>query len=517
MAGRRVLRRTAGVLVGVLASVLPAPAWAQSASAPEVGYSSAYVPVGHWSIAAVRRLAALGLTPRGFDGSRRAFTQAEVAAALAHADSTWVASDGDRIDALAGGFRHRFAHELGIAADEPRVHRFLGGSAATAGFELAEGRIETGWGYWFGYPNGVDWNEPEPLDDVADPLGLLEVQVNAGALSGRSAFGYAEGKAVLAEGYVALGFKGVQAWAGRRQFGYGPGQSGGIVLTGVRADGGGIQSARPFDLPWILHHLGPATIDVSLTSIDLQHSFDNVLLLVNRGTIEPHRRFRLGVTRAAMFGGEGNGELDWFDVFSVLVGKHAGDVASELENQIVSLDAVWRIPVERWLPLRTYVEWGFEDSAGAWTNVPGVLFGVEVPAVPGVPGLGLAVEAVHFDRSCCGNPIWYRHSSFHDGWSVDGRPLGHPLGGHGREIGMTGTYDFREGRARAGGRMAFRDRGEETPYAPDRIGRSVLVEAGVQARIFSGLEVRVGGRSEVGEDWHETGMDLTFRASLQGT
>lgn len=491
-------------------------AFAQDGVAPEPGYGAGWLTGDHWSIDAAARLASLGLAPVGLDLSRRTRTEQELARLFSHAVA--VAEEeglgADIID-LAADFRDRFRAEFATAAAQPAALRLVHGSAARAGFGLAEGRIETGWGYWFGYPNGVGWNPPESVADHQGVTGALELRVDPHErVSLRATPAWGEDAFRLIDAYVAAEVGPVLGWAGRRRVGYGPGDSNGLVLSDSRLDGFGLQSARPFRLPWILRHAGSVTVDVSFSSMDLEHSFDDVVFLANRATLSPHRRVQLGLTRAAMFGGEGNTSVDWFDVFSMLIGKHAGERASELDNQIVALDASWTPPLERWLPLRLWLVWGFEDSAGAWQDVPGILAGVETPAVPGLPQLALSLEHASLSHSCCGNPIWYRHSVFNGGWTLDGRPLGHPLGGQGREWRVGARLALSDADLILKGHVMLRDRGEETLYAPDRIGESIAAAGSIGWLLGARSELLLDGFMESGEDWREVGANVAFRVTI---
>jgi hypothetical protein len=187
----------------------------------------------------------------------------------------------------------------------------------------------------------------------------------------------------------------------------------------------------------------------------------------------------------------------------MLIGKHAG-AGSELDNQVVAFDLHYRPPLGA-LPLAVYAEWGMEDSAGAWYNVPGMVLGVEVPALPGVPALAVGLERTSFGSSCCGNPIWSRHWIFRQGWTDDGRLLGHPLGGHGSEWLSYARADLFEARLHLDLRLFARDRGEESLLAPERMGRSRGGRLGVEGRLASGLGVFfLGGLEEGDAGWRES-------------
>ena len=167
------------------------------------------------------------------------------------------------------------------------------------------------------------------------------------------------------------------------------------------------------------------------------------------------------------------------------------------------------------LPLLLYIEWGSEDSAGAWWDVPGIVAGAEVAAVPGLPWLSVLVERSSFEGSQSGNPPWYRHPiGFHDGWSTRGELLGHPLGGHGLEWLVQARSNLMDGRLQLMTRGFTRTRRAENVYAPVRAGSStgVLAEGDIQLR--SGVAVRFSGSTEGGSDWRRTQLSGALRFHL---
>lgn len=500
----------------VVAAVLTADVGAQE------GYPPAFLPADHWSVRAAYQLSALGLAPRGHDPARRVLTQRELgrlfeAAAAAAVPGSYAAS-------LATHFLHLFRSEFGVSP-EPRAGATLVGTQAGAGYKEATGRVRTGFGYEDGHPYG-DWNDPAAIGNEYGPE--LEGVLQATALN-RIAIRIAgtgdDERQEVTEATIALDVAAVALWAGRRPLAWGQGAGRGIVLGGHSFDGAGVQTTRPVALPWHFRRLGPIHLEGFLAQEDFEHSCQdpnlgsdappcsNAWFLATRGTISPHARLSLGVSRAAFLGGEGNSSIDAFAIFSVLIGKHAGE-ASELDNQLVALDASYRPPTESWIPLRLYLEWGFEDSAGAWFNVPGILAGVEAPAVPGWPALGVALERVSFAKSCCDNPIWYRHSVFHDGWTSDGEPLGHPLGGHGSEWAVRATHVNADAAVRARLSLYRRYRGGENLYADRRAGISHGGEAGLEVRLMAPLELVVSGGLQDGEGWRERFLRLGLRTFL---
>lgn len=518
------MQRTASVGACWIATALTIGGVLASDVHAQEAYSPAFLPPDHWSVPAAHQLAGLGLTPRGHDPARRVLTHREVGQLFEHAGDA--AAPGTAVDRMAKAYLRLFRSEFGLSTDQLRGATLIGTTAAL-GYDEAAGRVRTGFGYQDGHPYG-DWNDPAP---IANEYGLaLEgvLQFTAlGRIALRTAASRHGQRREVTEATISVGVSSIALWAGRRPLAWGQGAAGdGLVLGGGNPfDGAGVQTMRPFALPWLLRRLGPIHLEGFLGQEDFAHSCQDPNLasdappcsgawfLGTRGTVSPHPRLSLGVSRAAFFGGEGNSSIDAFAVFSILIGKHAGNV-SELDNQVVALDVSYRPPTESWIPLRIFLEWGFEDSAGAWFNVPGILAGIEAPAVPGWPQLGLSLERVSFAKSCCDNPIWYRHSVFHDGWTSDGRPLGHPLGGHGSQWGLRATHVNADATIRARLSLHRRYRGEENLYADLRRGVSHGGEAALEVRLAPSLELVVSAGLQDGEDWRERFLGLGLRTFL---
>jgi hypothetical protein len=179
------------------------------------------------------------------------------------------------------------------------------------------------------------------------------------------------------------------------------------------------------------------------------------------------------------------------------MGMHSG-VAGEFDNHFGAVDLRYRPPG---LPLDLYLEWGMNDSAGAWRDVPARLLGVTWPALPFAPEVGLSAEFVHFPAECCGNPMWYRNWAIRMGWTHDGTVLGHPLGGHGNEWSLRADAVTAGGGLTMDGRFFRRYRGIENLFAPEWTGVSLGGEVALQFQPGSGPGAVVRAHVENGQDW----------------
>ena len=495
--GAPLARVLASAAITVACVALPARAQAPSP----------FVPDDHWVHHALRRLDALGLLRAGYDPGTRSVPERQAGRLLLDALG---AAAGTPYEGLARAYLQRFVEEFGDGWGEParEASPFRLAGAAGVGFAAERG----GMGAGSGYRNGGDWTGPTPIPASDDVLSAFELRAYAGRYAaGRVAARAWRDSAGLGDAYVLLAAGKVGAWFGRRAAGFGPVAGRGVVLSGAHAfTSGGLALLEGVTLPGPLRHLGPVRVETFLSSVHENGAVAEPWFWAGRLSIQPHRRLVLGVNRAAMFGGDGNPPLSLRDLLYVMIGKHAGE-GSEVDNQIAAVDVWYRVPVH-FAPIAVYAEWGFEDSAGAWKDVPGIVAGAEVASVPGLPGLSLGIERASFAPYCCGNPIWYRHWRFLDGWADDGRPLGHPLGGHGTEWRLSAGLDPWGARLRLRLEAFTRDRGEENLFAPDRAGES---RGGVLHALFRAgprIELELRALHERGEaDWRESRLEATGR------
>lgn len=374
-----------------------------------------------------------------------------------------------------------------------------------AGVLGERGRLAPGAGYG---AEDVPATPPQPLADILGPELLPRLSLQVGTFAGAVLEGgYSSSEWRVRTAHLVLGAGPVLLWGGRRPVGFGPGEGGGVVLGDEAfADGGGLQLRTPMAAPGFLRWLGPIHFETALGRAEDSGTVERPWFWAARGSIEPHPRIAFGINRAALFSGD-NVEFPVRDLLYLIIGKHGGS-GSALENQIVAVDLMYRPPLP-WAP-ELYVEWGFEDSAGAWRAVPGVLWGVALADLPGVAGARLGVERATFARSCCGNPIWYRHMFLLGGWTQDGEVLGHPLGGHGEEWLVHGSTGLLRESLQLRGAVAMRDRSSENLYAPTRTGRS---RAGRLALTWVAEPWQVTARGEVesGDGWTESLLRLGVR------
>jgi hypothetical protein len=295
------------------------------------------------------------------------------------------------------------------------------------------------------------------------PLGPAAL-VAGGSVDGR--------RSSLDELYAALSWGPAVPWLGRRAAGHGPGEGGGLVLSGtVPLDGVGIALARPTRLPGFLSGLGTLTGETLVARLGDNGEIGHPWLWSTHVVLAPGEGFSVGVNRGIMLGGDGAPALTFSRFLTgVLVGNHVKEDGRNVDvaNQIVSVELAARI-APGGVPTLLFVEWGAEDSSGAWWDSPGVVAGVQVALRERDVRLGLEGTWLSGEN---GHGFWYRHTLYGAGWSSDGRLLGHPLAGPGREwLAHASVHDGAGAWDVALG-LRLRDRYRGNTWTPALAGRS---------------------------------------------
>lgn len=511
----------------VVAVHIASPAYGQEAPGR---LATPFVPASHWSIDAVRKLDALGAAPRGFDPGVRALRIGEavwVFEAAATADDAGTARLAraylERIDEEFGSWvatidwtQSQSSSQPSAASDEVdssdddqstgRPGPVIGTGSVRAGYVRDEGTLLAGVGY-----DPADWQAPAPAARVDAARAGAFITAGLPRFLAAAATPFVRGdRTELGETHAVAQLGKIGLWGGRRAFGYGVGAGGGVVLSDrVMLDGAGIFITEPVRLPGFLRGLGSIRAEMMLSRLDNGDVITEPWFWVSRISLQPHPRLVLGLNRGAIFGGNGNSPVTFENLLLTFVGVHAGDDRGEFANQVVSLDARYRPPVG--IPLVVWLEWGMEDSAGAWHRSPAILTGVELAAVPGVEAVSVGLEHASFAAQNRKNPIWYRNLWMRGGWTHERRPLGHPLAGHGTEWRAYASVDAFAARLRVRGDIRLRDRGDENLYAPARTGTSTAAELRGEWRAARWLDLALTGEVERAADWRASSWSANAR------
>jgi hypothetical protein len=488
-----------GVVLGFL-FLLAAAASAHAQRAP------VFLEPDHWAWDAVRRLSVAGVAPPASDPMEASVTYQHARTVFAHAAAVADSLGRRDLARLARGYRLMLVAE----ADSAGV---LADVRLGAGWTASRGEALGGEGFFKGH----DWVGTQPLPSSNHPAAALGAHGHVQEwLSWQVHGGYLADQWVIPAVSAGVAFGPFDAWAGRRRLHYGAGRGGAIVTGGGfnapaafahrtldTFEGIGLHVREPFRFPWILRFLGPARIEVVGGRISRNGLVDNPYLVFGRLTASPFSdRFSLGVNRGAVFGGDGNG-ITLSRLMGVIVGLHNYG----FEDQVISGVMRYRPPLVI-VPLEFYLEFGADDTAGALTDVPTYIYGLDVAAVPGLPALGVALEHTRYSGSCCGNPPWYRNVFFRGSWSDEGQLFAHPLGGHGYEWLAHARLDLPHRGLLLRGEAFRRWRGHENLFAPEREGLSLGAAVSLEVRRGNSV-LRAEGGYEDAVSWSRHHLSVT--------
>jgi hypothetical protein len=497
----------AGLLGAMPAALTPSHAAGQRAPL--------FMEPGHWSHDAIRRLNGLGLAPPASDPALAPVTVQHAESVFAYADSAGRARGHDTGAHLAAGYLARLRAETSTAG-LLAVHTGLVGWAAASGEALG------GDGHFF----GEDWEGAQPVASASGPVALWRGYGFAVPwLSWTVEGGWMADEAAVRTAVVAAAAGPFDVWAGRRRLQYGMGRGGAVVMggapndaplhyhrTGYVFDGVGIHVREPFHFPWLLRILGADRAEATLGRISRNGRVDRPWVAFGRLIGTPFTpRFTLGINRGAIFGGDGQA-LTAGRLLGVIAGLHGDAVSGFYENQVFSVMGRIRPPLGP-LPLELYLEWGMDDTSGAVRRVPGIVAGLDVAAVPGLPALALGLERTSFAESCCGNPIWYRNIYYRGSWADEGRLFAHPLGGHGTEWLLHGRVDLPGRGVAIRAELFSRDRGHENLFSLERRGSSTGLTGSAEAAALEGT-LRLDGSLERGDGWEAGRFSLSYSRVL---
>ena len=483
-----------------------------------------FVAFDHWSRGVLRRLALDGDVGAGIATAAWPLTESIVANAL----------DASRGEGSASRDTASVARTWNAAAPGPsrspyarRFHDERRGTPRTGGLDVVA-RTALRWrgredplraGSAVRTPAGFDDPPPVRLRDESAVIAAAQVDADASFAALRLTVAAGEGpvesvetgdaSVVLGESFLTGGIGVVRAWVGRRGVSMGSTGRGGIVLgDAVAFDGGGIETPAGFRLPGFLGGLGEVRVAQTVARMRRSGDVRRPWFIATRLSFAPSSRLAVGLSRAALFGGEGNEPVNARRVLLMLVGlTDVGGKDSDFENQVASADVYWRVPAR--FPLAAYAEYGTDDAGRAFLEVPALIVGLEASPRAG-SRWSATFEHVRFEpRGGTTYPKWYRHGALGEGWTDRGEPLGWPLGGHGRETSLALRIDAPDRGWLATLRLSARHRGAENLFAPDRAGDASAAALDVVWFASRGLRIVLAAEGEHGERWDAGAVTVT--------
>jgi hypothetical protein len=281
------------------------------------------------------------------------------------------------------------------------------------------------------------------------------------------------------------GLGGLELIVGKENLWWGQGAHGGLYLTNNAAPLPMVHlsTPHPTTLPWIFRYFGPCRFELFFSQLEENRSVSEPIFIGMRSNFRPVYALEVGMTVMAITGGEGRPDVSLGDLFDILFGENEM-AGTDRSNKIAGLDLRFNLP-----DYQVYLEFGGEDEAGGWPSKMAGLFGLYYPRLTG--SLDLRVEYADFAYTEEIANVWYRHGIYTDGYTYEGRILGHHVGGGGRDLFAEVTFGMGErGRGRVG--VDFEQRG-------------IHIQPSVEhhAQISAGWE----GRLPLGS--HDLELDLT--------
>jgi len=253
----------------------------------------------------------------------------------------------------------------------------------------------------------------------------------------------------LKTGYVKLSYWNIELEAGKDSMWWGPGYHGAMLLSDnayplnlVR-----LRNAHPFTLPSVYEKLGKWNVDFFVAQLDKGRDHPHAKLGGLRIEWAPVDYFTFGVSRTALFGGNGrprNGLVNYWNMF-ITKGEQNQDPTVNRSKQFADFDfklnIPWRdSPFDFCTDLQLYGEWAGTDHFGPWQNkAPGYLGGILVSDLFGSQALDFRAEFAHTDAA------WYVSGIYTNGYRYKGDVIGHHMGTSADDVFMRLSktlYDF---------------------------------------------------------------------------
>ena len=223
---------------------------------------------------------------------------------------------------------------------------------------------------------------------------------------------------------VAVELGAFEISVGRQSLFWGQGHNGSLVLTNNAKplDMVRINNPSPILLPWVFKYLGPFHLDVFWSRLENDRAVPEPYFAGMRVNMKPLPWVEFGATRTIMFGGDGRPDVDFDDFITILGGKNL-DGDADNSNSIAAIDM--RIYLPFLWGTEIYGEFGGEDEAGHMFSSTAGLVGVYLPQVEPTGRLSLRLEYADFPK----NNSWYRHGTYHSGYTYKKHIMGHSVGG----------------------------------------------------------------------------------------
>ncbi len=234
-----------------------------------------------------------------------------------------------------------------------------------------------------------------------------------------------------------------EAYASVQRRHWGPSWTGSLILDAaapaVAAVGWRKTSTTAFETPW-LAWLGSWNADFFIGRLSGHTEPAHPYLIGARLQIQPLTSLQLGFSRALQWGGRGR-DQSFSSFWRGLAGRdNQGGTSDEPGNQLGGLDFRWHHAFSISQQIALYGQVVGEDEAGYLPSKNMKLSGLEWAARFSRADLRLFVERANVVAGLPG--VAYRHHIYRQGYTQDGRPLGHPAGGDTRLTSVGAILDM---------------------------------------------------------------------------
>ncbi len=234
-----------------------------------------------------------------------------------------------------------------------------------------------------------------------------------------------------------------EAYASVQRRHWGPAWTGSLILDAaapaVAAVGWRKTSTTAFETPW-LAWLGPWNADLFIGGLAGHIQPAHPYLVGMRLQIQPLPSLQLGASRTLQWGGRGRDQSLSSFVRGLLGRDNQDDSNAQPGNQLAGFDARWHTSIAQDQQLAVYGQLTGEDEAGYLPGKNMKLAGLEWSLQGSGHSLRLFVERANVVAGLPG--VAYRHHIYRQGYTQDGRPLGHPAGGDTRLTSVGAILDM---------------------------------------------------------------------------
>ena len=236
----------------------------------------------------------------------------------------------------------------------------------------------------------------------------------------------------------------VMTWAGRDRIAWGYGKRGDLILSDNAGpyDAVELGSFRPFSLPWVFSYAGRWHIRGFAAQIrGNRNDYDHPYLFGARLNWAPWPWIEGSLARTMMALGEGRPAMDGQDWMNAVFGKreHTYGSASDT-NGLFEVDVRLHLGfLKQWVDmgsLSIFYEFGSESFTRDYSKayVSGDMIGLEYDDTR----WGLWAE---WAETMHDKVAWYSHYVYTDGYTQEGKIIGHPAGAFGRDYAL-GAWFF---------------------------------------------------------------------------